>query len=391
MSSHSDDGVKDLPKSTPPDSPDDAAGRREGLRKRWARKALTNPYVAHLKWGDRSLFIKACVAEIIGVTFLVYVGCGARVDNTRPCTHVPTGTAVFFSGATALNNLISNYLYNTDVPDAAPRYTATTPVSEVYYGDLLTLARSTAVFAVTTALAFGSVVVTLVYCLAHISGGQLNPAVSFGLFLTGKQGPVQTVCNIAAQFIGGLLGAGLLYGTVPGAPGPLNLGANAVTPGYSNWQAFLGEVLMTCVLMFTVLMVATDAKAIAKNVAPLGTFCTELLVVQITSVFRWLTTSPCSHWVCRLSRACRADPRRWLLDQPRSLVWRRCRCVMGIESNLGSSDTTSTVSGYFRNFWVFMVRGCCCVDRSTTVPTGRPHGRQLCRRTAAHDPDRVAV
>ena len=177
---------------------------------------------------------------------------------------------MFFSGATALNNLVSNYLYNSEVPDSVPRYTAATPLSKVEFGDLLTLARSTAVFSVTTALAFGNVVATLVYCLAHISGGQLNPAVSFGLFLAGKQGPVQTICNIAAQFIGSLLGAGLLYGTVPGAPGPLNLGANAVSPGYSNWQAFLGEVLMTCVLMFTILMVATDAKAIAKNVAPLG-------------------------------------------------------------------------------------------------------------------------
>ncbi len=106
--------------------------------------------------------------------------------------------------------------------------------------------------------------------VAHLSGGHINPAVSFGLFLTGKLGVVQMIVNVIAQFIGALLGAGLLYGTVPGAPGPLNLGANAVSPGYSNWQAFLGEVLMTCVLMFTILMVATDAKAIAKNVAPLA-------------------------------------------------------------------------------------------------------------------------
>ncbi len=58
-----------------------AGSKREAFHTWAARKALTNPYVAHLKWGDLSLSIKAGVAELIGVVFLVYVGCGMGGNN----------------------------------------------------------------------------------------------------------------------------------------------------------------------------------------------------------------------------------------------------------------------------------------------------------------------
>ena len=39
----------------------------------------------------------------------------------------------------------------------------------------------------------------LAFATAHLSGGQLNPAVSLGLVLTGGLGPLQFLCNVAAQ------------------------------------------------------------------------------------------------------------------------------------------------------------------------------------------------
>lgn len=108
-------------------------------------------------------------------------------------------TATFFNGNTAVMNLNNAYLYTAEVKDPAPRYSAATPLSSVYYGDLLTISQTTANWGITVALAFGMAITVLVYTVAHVSGGQLNPAVSFGLFLTGKLGSVQFAANVAAQ------------------------------------------------------------------------------------------------------------------------------------------------------------------------------------------------
>lgn len=78
-----------------------------------------------------------------------------------------------------------------------------------------------------------------------MSGGQINPVVSTCLFLTGRMGPVQTIANIVAQYVGSILGAALLYGTVPGAS-ESSLGSNAVSPTFTEGQAMVGEIVMTC-------------------------------------------------------------------------------------------------------------------------------------------------
>ena len=69
------------------------------------------------------------------------------------------------------------------------------------------------------AFAFGLSVVTAVYAVGHISGGHLNPAVSIGLMLS-KRFPAREVPGyIAAQVIGAILGAGVLYLIASGRAG----------------------------------------------------------------------------------------------------------------------------------------------------------------------------
>ena len=77
------------------------------------------------------------------------------------------------------------------------------------------------------AFAFGVAVVTMVYAFGHISGCHINPAVTVGLLLS-KRFPAHEVPGyLAAQVIGGILGAGVLYliatgraGFVPAASPP---------------------------------------------------------------------------------------------------------------------------------------------------------------------------
>ena len=116
------------------------------------------------------------------------------------------------------------------------------------------------------AFAFGLSVVTMVYAVGHISGGHLNPAVSVGLMLS-KRFPASEVPGyIAAQVVGALLGAGILYliasgraGFVPGGFASNGYGEHS-PGGYSLLAGFCAEVVFTGMFMFIILGV-TDSRA----------------------------------------------------------------------------------------------------------------------------------
>jgi aquaporin Z len=60
-------------------------------------------------------------------------------------------------------------------------------------------------------LAFGLTVLTMAYAVGHISGGHFNPAVTVGLF-TAKRIPASDLLPyIAAQVIGAIAAAAVLY------------------------------------------------------------------------------------------------------------------------------------------------------------------------------------
>jgi aquaporin Z len=68
------------------------------------------------------------------------------------------------------------------------------------------------------ALAFGLTVLTMAFAIGHISGAHLNPAVSIGL-VAGKRFPASELLPyVAAQVIGGIAGAGVLFVIASGQP-----------------------------------------------------------------------------------------------------------------------------------------------------------------------------
>src|SRR5579863_3645112 len=71
---------------------------------------------------------------------------------------------------------------------------------------------------VATALAFGLVLLALAYVLGPISGCHINPAVTIGAWLSGRIPMADALGYWAAQFIGGILGALLLWGTFSCSP-----------------------------------------------------------------------------------------------------------------------------------------------------------------------------
>lgn len=115
-------------------------------------------------------------------------------------------------------------------------------------------------------LAFGLTVVTMAYAIGHISGCHLNPAVSVGLWLGGRFDSKELPGYIAAQVLGGLFGAAILYFIATGKEGASlgNFAANgygAESPGgYSLVAAFATEVVMTFFFLLVILG-ATHGKA----------------------------------------------------------------------------------------------------------------------------------
>src|ERR1700722_2610621 len=102
------------------------------------------------------------------------------------------------------------------------------------------------------ALAFGLTVLTMAYAIGHISGCHLNPAVSVGLAV-GKRFPFSDLPGyVVAQVLGGIVGAGVLYGIASGkagfdlSGGFASNGYGAHSPGqYSLGACFLAEVVLT--------------------------------------------------------------------------------------------------------------------------------------------------
>ena len=109
--------------------------------------------------------------------------------------------------------------------------------------------------------AFGLALLAMVYTVGPISGCHLNPAVTFGLVLSRKFAPSRAPGYVAAQIIGGILAAGLLYLVARGnghfdpiATGFASNGYGARSPdGFDATSSFLIETILTALLVLTIL------------------------------------------------------------------------------------------------------------------------------------------
>src|ERR1051325_7797088 len=68
-------------------------------------------------------------------------------------------------------------------------------------------------------LAFGLTVLTMAYAVGHVSGGHFNPAVTIGLWSAGRCPAADVIPYIAAQVIGAIVAAGVLWLIAASQPG----------------------------------------------------------------------------------------------------------------------------------------------------------------------------
>jgi glycerol uptake facilitator len=117
---------------------------------------------------------------------------------------------------------------------------------------------------------WGIAVATAVYAVGRISGAHLNPAVTIGLATIGSFAWADVPGYIAAQMIGGFLGAVLVWlmylphWSVTTDRG-LKLAVFATGPAIRRPAAnIVGEIIGTAVLLFGILAIAANAQTVNK-------------------------------------------------------------------------------------------------------------------------------
>jgi len=112
------------------------------------------------------------------------------------------------------------------------------------------------------AFSFGLVIMFGIYAVGHISGAHFNPAVTFAFALTRHFPWPRTFAYWGAQFVGALAAAALLRASLGNIAK-----VGATYPSGSSGQSFLWELIMSAFLMFVILAVATDTRAVGEAAA----------------------------------------------------------------------------------------------------------------------------
>lgn len=151
---------------------------------------------------------RACVAELVGTFALVFAGCGAIVIDT-------------LSGG---------------------------QITHVGVG-----------------LTFGSIVAVMIFATGHLSGAHFNPAVTLA-FAVFRHFPRRLVVSYwIAQLLGGLAAASLLFAMFGNVA---NLGSTL--PSGSPEQSLLLETILTTILIFVIMAVATDKRSASPAALAIG-------------------------------------------------------------------------------------------------------------------------
>ncbi len=163
---------------------------------------------------------------------------------------------------------------------------------------------------VATSLAFGLVIVAMAYSVGRVSGCHINPAVSLGCLMTKRMSLKDFLVYVAAQVVGGLLGAIAVFGffkmaNVNALGDACNYAVgftlNGLTAG-GIFSALLTEVVLTCIFVYTILNV-TDEKSGNGKIAGIVIGLTLTLVHLIGITLTGTSVNPARSIATALSAA----------------------------------------------------------------------------------------
>lgn len=148
-----------------------------------------------------------------------------------------------------------------------------------------------------TAVAFGLSVVAMAYAIGGISGCHINPAITLGVFLSGRMSAKDCGMYMLFQVIGGLIGAAVLCLIVTStgtefAQAGAGLGANDLQTGVSAMGGFLAEVVFTCVFVLVVLGATSKTNGATNNFAGLAIGLSLILVHLVCIRYTGTSVNP---------------------------------------------------------------------------------------------------
>lgn len=166
------------------------------------------------------------------------------------------------------------------------------------------------------AWAFGLAIVAMAYGIGPVSGCHINPAVSFGAWIAGRMPMSEMLGYWAAQCLGAIVGAGVLYLIASGAPAysiEAGLGQNgygAGSPGeYSLVAGAVFEIVAT--FIFLVVILGATQTGAPSQFAGLAIGLTLVMIhivgIQVTGV--------------SVNPARSLGPAVWVLGEALSQLW----------------------------------------------------------------------
>lgn len=178
---------------------------------------------------DKKELFRSMFAEFLGMTLFVFGGCGAVLSSGE------------FNNVDGMVNNTSRLM----------------PIS----------------------MNFGIGAVVILYCISGVSGGHMNPAVTFFLMVIKKVSPSRGLAYIGAQMLGGIVGAFLLYmATSETGVHPYSLGANHLIDRMSGGQGFLLEIMGTFLVCMTVLFTGVKVGGPTDGKPNLSLLCIGLSI-----------------------------------------------------------------------------------------------------------------
>ena len=129
-------------------------------------------------------------------------------------------------------------------------------------GAVMVDAKTGALGHVGVAITFGLVIMVMIYAVGHISGAHFNGAVTFAFALTRHFPWPRAAGYWLAQLTGAIVAALLLRASLGDVAD-----VGATLPAGSQAQSFFFELVMTAFLMFVILAVATDTRAVGEAAA----------------------------------------------------------------------------------------------------------------------------
>jgi aquaporin NIP len=129
-------------------------------------------------------------------------------------------------------------------------------------GAVMVESKTGALGHVGVAITFGLVIMAMIYAVGHVSGAHLNPAVSLAFALSRHFPWTNLFGYWAAQLAGAFAAAAILRGSLGNIAH-----VGATLPSGSERQSFLWELVLTFFLMFVIMAVATDTRAVGEAAA----------------------------------------------------------------------------------------------------------------------------